>query len=237
MAYAWITPNHINATTGSPTSLAVGSAWTPGAGNHLFAVLQVSAAATGVAISDGVNTYTLLGSPTGETGTYKYYIYEANAVAATSITPSGSVSTGLIRGIFVREDSGLASPAYLSGSLTSAGVAAPGASGTISTGNINVSSVPSGLFVFCIDETGSSHVMTAGSGYTSRGAFWGSGNYIALSEDQRITSAGNVAGTAVAASTGGSDNYFILGAVFIEPATSIPRDPFTLYGLQPYLAS
>ena len=213
MAYAFVA-QHPSATASNVTTLSP-AAWTPTAGNHLTAITQCTSAATGIAISDGTNTYVQVGQFSD--GTYIFTMWEVNSAAGVSTTVTGSVSTGFIRGIYVREDSGLASPAFLTGTFSGLKNTAPGTgTNAIISSATNITGVPAAFIGFCVDITGTSHVMTAGTGFTGRSATWSGGNTLALCEDQRFVVAGNQVATFTAAAAGGSDNYTVLAAAFLE---------------------
>jgi hypothetical protein len=225
----------------SGTNTTVTVSYTPTAGNHLIVLLESQGGApTTLVPSDTVNSYVQCGSTftDGGGGAFSYALWEANNVAGTALTVTGTVtgSNRYMRGIYVREDSGLANPAYISGTFTPLQVLAPGTGGSsISTGNITVNTVPSALVGLCVNE-GSTLAPTYNTPFTPRTAVDFGGSRVVVSEDIRLTSTSTAPVVYGPGSGGGGLNYFVMGAAFLESGNPLSVPVFTLYGLQALFA-
>lgn len=233
MSYSFVTHQGINENSGAFATLQLATPWTPSAGDHLFAVAGQTGS-SGITIADGTNTYTLLGTFEDTSNAIYYSIFEANNVAGTSIQPTATrLGVSNMRFLYVREDSGLSSPAYIAGTLTVALAAAPGTGAdAISTGGITLTAVPCALIGLCIGE-GAASGPVAGSGFTSRGSVCTAApSRGSTTEDQLVSSAGSPAVTYTAPSGEGGLDYVAIGAAFaigsVAPAVSGPL-PRQLY--------
>jgi PASTA domain len=212
----FVTQQFINVNSGTSATLQIANPWTPGAGNHLYVVAAQESTGT-VGVADGINTYTLLGTFEDTNVPLYYAVYEVNNVAGSSIQPTATGAGGANkypRLLYIREDSGLARPAYIAGTLTTALATAPGTgSNAITTGGISVGTVPAELIGVCVSNGGTAQV--AGTGFTGRGAVGTAAPARAtLSEDQGVFSVSSPAVTYTAGLGAGSNDYIVIGAAF-----------------------
>lgn len=210
MAYAFIQQVQVEG-TGAVGSINV--TLTPTAGNHLVVVAySASGPSTSITISDGVNTYNTLASNTNAANYGAIYDAQNVAGGSTTITAT-TVGGGYMRGLYVREDSGLAG-GYITGTGVAALQAAPGTgANAVTTGAITINTVPCALIGFSIATSGASNNPLVGTGFTGRTAVWTTANG-SLPEDERLTVSSSPAATWTAQS--GGLTYLSFAAAFAE---------------------
>jgi hypothetical protein len=231
MPYAFVNSGQFHNSAG-----AVGSvSYSATLGNTLIVpVLSTTATPT---ITDGSNTYTLLGATAALASNFL-------ALFLAPVTTGGAltISSGATFGIYVAEYSGLAASAFIAGSFQS-NTQVPNAIGAdilTTTSNPNVTSIPAMLWGFCVDINGLSGTEpgpTAGTtpisyAATSHAAGWlGTGsNQTALAEDTRITSTGSTAPITFGTVSGNQfSGYLTVAAAFIEGGASINTPPAPIY--------
>jgi hypothetical protein len=169
------------------------------------------------------NTYNLLGSVATKPGIYLYAFYAANAHAGrTALTVSENCAA-----IYDAEYSGIATSSPLVGSLATNYQNGPGiGANAISSGNVNLTTQPSMLWAFSANVSFLSRgAPTAGTlphVLTGRTAVWngvqGSTTVVALPEDYRVTSAGDIEATfgPGAGNSAQYDQILTVAAVFAE---------------------
>jgi hypothetical protein len=222
-AYAYVGSGQFHNGSGASGSVT----YSPTVGNTLLvAVLANTATPT---VSDGSNTYALLGSSTILSSSY-LSLYEAHVTTGGSLTIAAAGTTTY--GIYVAEYSGLATSAYVASTFKSGtypGSGTIGANVLVTTSNANVTSVPALLWGFSADLNAFSNSDPGPSAGTSPINFtstshnpgWlGTGSQqTALAEDTRITTTGTNGVTFGTTGSGGGnqyDGFITISAAFAE---------------------
>jgi hypothetical protein len=221
VAYTFVNSGQFHSSIG-----ATGSAsYSATLGNTLLVAVLSGTGTPGV--TDGFNTYTLLGATTPSFASVFLAIYSANVTTGGSLTvASGSTNTN---GIYVAEYSGLAASAFIPSSFQF-GTQVPNAIGAniiTTTANPNVTSVNAMLWGFSVDNnalSGTEPGPAAGTSpiayaATSHAAGWlGTGsNQSALAEDTRITSTGSTTPITFGTVSGNQfSGYLTIAAAFLE---------------------
>ena len=215
MAFAFVNQGSNTATGTASTITIVG--YTPVAGNHLTVVVQSVNTGGNHFLNDAINVYSEVGSNVSST-LFTYSIWESNNVSGNTVTLTSSASGANMRGIYVREDSGLGNPAFIAASATTNIRVAPGTGANGISSNaitIGAGNVPCALMGFCVNE-GNASVQTAGTGFTGRTAVWTGATKALVSEDQRITVASTPAVTYTAFAGAGGLTYAVMTVAFTE---------------------
>jgi hypothetical protein len=207
----------------STNGTTIAATLTLAAGSYLH-VMAFGNGAVGMtaSISDGVNTYTAIGS-VFQSG--KAFHWSAGPVASGSTTITVTFSALInLKAIVVREITGCSA---VQSAHAEAGPSTPG-TGTdaVSSGTLTPTSQPALISGLCLD-TFFGATPAAGTGFTSSssapliGKCWdwgdGVGNSYARIENQRVTSTSAVAAT-FTSSAGASNKYCVLAAAFTEAA-------------------
>jgi hypothetical protein len=209
------------------TSAAAGGhvTYTPAAvGNTLIVVVSGNAVSTAITVSDGVNTYTLVGG-SGTNPSLGLWVTTVTSVTSLTIAASGGSF-----GIQVFEYSGLASTPLIAGSFEGQQQAGPGVGANALTAGTasDVTTVPALLFGISANAGSLAGFNDAGPAlgttlsYNPRTVGWigGASQQSALAADVRITSAGNNSVNFGSVSGNQFDTFQTIQAAFAESGPS-----------------
>lgn len=212
MAISVLQENGSIATSGAGlTSQSITMTLTAGSSLH---VMEMDFSGNTIAVGDGVNTYTLIGSSINN-GSIKSRQYVANNVAggSTTITVSSTAAAGSYLGFWVREIG------YTNGYDTSNGILTTTSTGTdsITSGTLTPSQQP-GLvssMVMWVDGSNVSQIQTTvGTGFTDGGNYLALGSDALETESLRYTSTSPIAATYTGTTTG--QHLALITALFKE---------------------
>lgn len=214
MAYSWTSQVSIAASASSGAALNLSVTY---AAHDRVQVLITYGSATTITetLSDGTNTYSLLGHVNIAADTQTYSIYECKDAAAGTFTLAFTPgSAQAFRGICAANQAGLDNTT--AGQEIGQTQASPGTgANAITSTTLTPASQPGMLMGFGIDDAGSAVTVSAGTGFTTRGtiANWDSGiGDISRVEDIRLTATTAKAATFTASSAPGHTVAF---AVFV----------------------
>lgn len=165
MAYAYIAEVD-NGASATGTSLTVSATYT--AGDRVIVKTTRSTPGTTETITDGTNTYNLVGGITLGVGD-RQNVYECLSAAAGTFTVAQTLgTTSTFRGIQVARYSGLSTS--VASQIVSAYQAGPGTvADAVSSGNITPASQPGAVIGWSYNVDGGG--LAAGTGYASRATF------------------------------------------------------------------
>lgn len=230
MPYAYVSSDSAASLSGS-TTRAVTATISAGEG-VVVAVLMHNSGGSISGVSDAMgNTYVSAGTPLAPPGEEVYAIYYCkNVLGGTGAITATFASSANYSGIAYFRYTGLSSSADAQGMNGSTQTASGTGTDAVTSGNITPSAQPAMVFGLTVDGDGGS-TLTAGTGYTTRGAVsnWDSViGFSTLAEDKRITSTSAVAATFT--TNQGAHRMNTVGAVFTEAVAggSSPRSLLTL---------
>lgn len=163
--------------------------------------------------SDGTNTYAYVGTALDATnGQALAYFVCKNATGGTYTFTFGLASSANSRGLSFRRYTGLdaaGTPQFVGQNVNNVATS----NDAITSGNVTPSAQPGILFASTLETSGSGATPSAGTGFTTRGAYTNWDTYISksMSEDKPISSLSAVAGTMTSSS---ATNSYVIGAIF-----------------------
>lgn len=206
-----------NGNAASGTSLAVSTTYA--AGDHAYVFTSRGGASTET-ITDGVNTYTQIGSNVTIASGDIIAIWECGSTAAGTVNVTQTLGTArAFRAIGVVRVTGVST-----GASVGIGQAqtAPGTGADLVTSTVlTPASQPAMLLGISCDFSGSA--VTAGTGFNNVGTFATADTANATLtriEDKRLTSTSNVAATFTGTGGGGTDNFGTFAICIPETAAA-----------------
>lgn len=168
-------------------------------------------------IADGTNTYTKVGSTlTDGSNGQNLALFVVKSAASGSFTITVTFASSVTyRGIMYARYTGLdaSQTPTLSGTVnTNVGTGTD----AVTSGNVTPGGQPAMIFAFGVEVSGGGSAMTAGTGFTDRGAMANWNSYIGFSrfEDKRVTSTSAVPGTFTVSN--GTHSYLVIGMAAYE---------------------
>lgn len=218
MAYVFIGSGTFSNNVGASGSIN----YTATAGNTLKVYSLTNAVPTGLTISDGSNTYTLLGSVTGG----GVFLGEWRAHVATGGALTIIMSAAGTYGMWLEEISGLATSSFIAGSFQSQTQNGPGVGANILTtsANPNATSAPAMVSAFSVNvnaftvpSSDAGPSLGTSSAFNSRTVGWiGVAQQAALAEDIRVTVTGTKAMTFGTVSGNQFDTFLTVASADVE---------------------
>jgi hypothetical protein len=223
MAYGFVQAGFNYNTAGSSAGLA-SSAITVTAGNTLLCWIFATGNGVGQTPTGNGNTFVSVFATAQMSGTayLQCWICQNANAGSTAITQGVGPA---VYGIYVEELSGLVTTGGVLGSNSAIQNLGVTGANILSPGNVNVTSVPAGVFGFSVSQSayaGGGNVGDPQTGtslaYNGRAVGWlgSSSNNTAQAEDIRVTSIGNIATTF--GITNDQFNQFATGMVAIAEA-------------------
>ena len=216
MAFAFIAGSNWVETGGATTLVFASQTFTAGD----FVVVGITygnGSAVVESIADGTNTYVKIGSTLNDASNgQNLAVFVCKSAAAGTFTLTVTFASSVsYRGIMYARYSGLDSSAtpVMVGNLN---VNAGTGTDAVTTGNVTPAAQPAMVFSFAVEDSGGGSALTAGTGYTDRGAMSNWNTYIGYSryEDKRVTATTPTPGTFTVSN--GTHSYLTIAIAVIE---------------------
>lgn len=216
MAFAFIAGSNWVETGGATTLVFASQTFT--AGDYVVVgITYGNGSAVVESIADGTNTYVKIGSTLNDASNgQNLAVFVCKSAAAGTFTLTVTFASSVsYRGIMYARYSGLdnaATPVMVSNLVVNAGTGTD----AISTGNVTPAAQPAMVFAFAVEDSGGGSALTAGTGYTDRGAMSNWNSYVGYSryEDKRVTATTPTPGTFTASN--GTHSYLTIAIAIIE---------------------